>query len=199
VVRLAVLARHAQSTLNLERRINGDPLLPVELTADGEREARALGEQVAGVEIDLCLHSRFDRARRTAELALARRGVPMRIEPLLDDIDVGDLEGETIAAYRTWKHEHPRSDPFPGGESLDDAARRYAEALRRLRGVPEATVLVVAHEIFVRYAVNGATGSDDLDRPVHDIRNATPYLFDAAGLERAATRIDELTSAATRP
>ena len=31
-------------------------------------------------------------------------------------------------------------------------------------------------------------------RPMHDIPNATPYLFDAPALERAAARIEELVS-----
>jgi hypothetical protein len=47
----------------------------------------------------------------------------------------------------------------------------------------------VCHEIPVRYAVNAAAGSDDLDAPLHDVANATPYVFDAAGLARAVERL----------
>jgi hypothetical protein len=47
----------------------------------------------------------------------------------------------------------------------------------------------VCHEIPVRYAINAAGGSDDLDGPIHAIANATPYVFDAAGLERAVQRL----------
>jgi len=50
----------------------------------------------------------------------------------------------------------------------------------------------------VRYALNAAAGSDELDRPVHDVANATPYLFDDAALLRAADRIDELAGIAAR-
>jgi broad specificity phosphatase PhoE len=57
----------------------------------------------------------------------------------------------------------------------------------------ERTVLVVCHEIPVRYALNAAAGSHDLDAPAHAIPNATPYLFDEAALERAAARIEEIT------
>ena len=49
------------------------------------------------------------------------------------------------------------------------------------------------HEIPVRYALNAAAGSDELDGPEHAIPNATPYLFDDAALERAAARIEEIT------
>ena len=58
---------------------------------------------------------------------------------------------------------------------------------------PEGCVLVVCHEIPIRYALNAADGSDDLDGPEHTIPNAIPYLFDRPALERAAQRIDEIT------
>jgi broad specificity phosphatase PhoE len=138
------------------------------------------------------VHTRFVRTRETADGLLAGRGVPQLEEPLLDDIDVGDLEGGTLEEYRAWKRAHSRSEPFPGGESLDAAARRYGRAFRRLLERPEDAVLVVCHEIPVRYALNAAAGSADLDAPEHSIPNATPYLFDAAALERAATRVGEL-------
>jgi broad specificity phosphatase PhoE len=186
-VRLFALSRHGESTLNVEGRINGDPAVPAPLTEDGRKAAERLGAQLAPLELDLCVHTRFPRTRETAEIALRGREVPFVEEPLLDDIDVGDLEGDTLDGYRAWKHEHSRSDPFPGGESLDDAARRYAEAFRRLVDVrSEQSVLVVCHEIPLRYALNAAAASSDLDGPIHLIPNATPYLFDEAALRRAA-------------
>jgi broad specificity phosphatase PhoE len=123
---------------------------------------------------------------------LAGRDVPRLEEPLLDDIDVGELEGASLEEYRAWKREHRRDEPFPGGESLDAAARRYARAFLALLERPERAILVVCHEIPVRYALNAAAGSGDLDQPEHAIPNAAPYLFDRAGLTRAAARIDEL-------
>ena len=196
-MRLFVIARHAGSTLNIERRINGDPSVEVPLTDDGREEARQLGIQVANVPLDLCVHTRFGRTRDTAAIALAGRNVPMAVEPLLDDIDVGELEGRSIGDYRAWKEEHSRSDPFPGGESLDDAARRYARGFRAVLALPAERVLVVCHEIPLRYALNAAGGSDDLDGPVHQLRNATPYLFDEPALERAADHVEALVASST--
>ena len=192
-MRLFVLIRHAHSTLNAENRVNGDPALPVHITEDGRAEAVRVGHQLAALPLGLCVHTRFARTRETADALLAGRDVPRLEEPLLDDIDVGDLEGATLEEYRIWKVGHPRSEPFPDGESLDDAARRYARAFRRLLARPEEAILVVCHEIPVRYALNGAAGSPDLDGPEHLIPNATPYLFDAGALERAAAHIEQLT------
>jgi len=191
-VRAFVAARHAQSELNFQRRVNGDPSRPVALTEQGREEARELGVQVANIPFDTCFHTRFGRTRETAEIALAGRDVPFLTEPLLDDVDVGDLDFAPIDEYRAWKRAHKRSDPFPGGESLDEAAARYAEGWARILASPYETVFVVCHEIPLRYALNGAGGSDSLDGPVHDLRNATPYLFDEDGMTRAVAGIERL-------
>ena len=188
-MQLFILTRHGESTLNLEQRINGDPSVPVALTEKGRDEARLLGDQIKHLPVDLCVHTRFARTHETAEIALEGRDVPFQAEPLLDDIDVGDLEGVPLQEYRAWKREHVRSDDFPGGESLDDAARRYAEAFRKLLQCAEQSILVVAHEIPLRYAINAADGSDDLDSPAHQLANATPYLFDENALSRAVEGI----------
>ena len=192
-MRLFLIARHGQSTLNVEQRVNGDPNVRVDLTEEGRANAFGLGQQIASIPIGLCIHTRFGRTRQTAQIALEGRDVPFEVEPLLDDVYVGDLEGETIQNYRAWKRQHTRADKFPGGESLDDGGRRYAKAFRKLVGreTPDI-VLVVTHEIPIRYALNAVAGSDDLDGPTHEVRNATPYLFDDASLLRAAERIDEL-------
>jgi broad specificity phosphatase PhoE len=193
-MRLFVLARHAESVLNHQNRINGDPQIPADLTDTGRSQARLLAEELAQLPIDLCVHTRFGRTRVTAQLALEGRPVPLAEEPLLDDIDVGELEGQTLDEYRGWKRAHRRGDDFPGGESLDDAARRYAQAYHRLLERDERVTLVVAHEIPIRYALNAANGSDDLDAPVHDVPNARPYVFSADALERAARRIEQLVA-----
>ena len=191
---LVILARHAQSALNLKGRINGDPRVHVELTARGVDQARALGLQLSQVPIDLCVHTRFARTRHTAEIALQGRAVRTREEPMLDDVDVGLLEGHKVAEYRAWKRAHSRRDLIPGGESLEHAAARYARAFAALALAGPDVVLVVCHEIPVRYALNCAAGSNALDAPVHDLPNATPFLFDGAALKRAAQAIERLAS-----
>jgi len=189
-----VFSRHAHSELNAQHRVNGDPSVPVRLTDVGKEEARLLGLQLSNLPFDLCMHTRFGRTQETAALALAGRDVPVEVEPLLDDIDVGELEGVSVEEFRAWKAKHTRADRFPGGESLDDAARRYAEAYRKLLEGSRRLVFVVCHEIPIRYALNGAAGSDQLDGPVHALPNATPFMFDRPSLARAAERIEALAN-----
>jgi 2,3-bisphosphoglycerate-dependent phosphoglycerate mutase len=189
---LTLMTRHGRSVFNVAGVVNGDPELDRGLDPSAIPVCEALSTQIAAIQIDLCVVSRFPRAQQTADLALGDRIVPRVVDPDLDDIKIGELEGKPLAAYRDWKHGRTRDDPFPGGESLNDAARRYAGAYERLLARPEGVLLVVCHEIPLRYAVNAAAGSADLDAPLHDVPNATPYLFDPAGLRRAVDRIREL-------
>jgi broad specificity phosphatase PhoE len=190
-----VLVRHAHSVLNLEGRVNGDPAVEAPLTEHGREEARLLGAQLAQLQLGLCVHTRFPRTLETARLAVHGRGVPLEVEPLLDDIDVGELDGCELDAYREVKKKLGRTRPFPGGESLDDAARRYALGFEQLVERGTGHVLVVCHEIPIRYALNAAAGVDALDGPpFHDVPNAVPYLFQRDALARAAGRIRALAT-----
>jgi broad specificity phosphatase PhoE len=192
-MRLFILTRHAESTLNHENRVNGDPSRPAPLTEAGRREGRLLGLQVRALPLDACVHTRFGRTLETGRLAVEDRDVPLVEDELLDDVRVGELEGWTVDDYRAWKREHTRGDRFPGGESLDEAALRYAEAFRELIARPNKCALVVCHEIPIRYALNAVLRSDDLDSPVHNLPNATPFLFDEPALADAAAHIERLT------
>ena len=133
--------------------------------------------------------SPFPRAIATLDLALEGRAIPRIVDDDLGDIRLGELEGGTVAEYRAATAHGDRNVRFPGGESLNEAARRYARAFEQLLARSERATLVVCHEMVVRYSVNAAAGSEDLDRPLHDVVNAAPYLFDEAGLEAAMTRM----------
>ena len=194
-MRLYVFARHAESTLNHENRVNGDPAVPAPLTDHGREQARLLGLELRGLPLDACVHTRFGRTLETARLAIEGRDVPLHELAAFDDIDIGELEGQTIDDYRGWKRMHTRGDRFPGGESLDDAALRYAGAYRALLEQPFRCALVLCHEIPIRYALNVLGGSDDLDGPVHSIANAMPFLLDDEAVARAAEGIAAITAA----
>jgi broad specificity phosphatase PhoE len=194
-VRIFLLARHGRSLFNVDGVINGDPLRDRGLSEQGVEEAERLGGQIAHVALDVVVVSDFPRAIQTANIALAGRDVPHVVDPELGDIRLGELEGRTLEDYRAYKRGRTRDDPFPGGESLNDAARRYAGAYERVLARPEQAILVVCHEIPVRYAINAAAGSTDLDGPIHDVANATPYVFDEDGLRRAVAQLRAVVGA----
>jgi broad specificity phosphatase PhoE len=118
--------------------------------------------------------------------------VPHLVDGDLGDVRIGELEGRTLDEYRAAPAHSNRKERFPGGESLDEAALRYAGAFERLLLRSEAVTMVVCHEIPVRYLANAAAGSEDLNGPLHYVANATPYLFDETSLGRAVERVREL-------
>jgi broad specificity phosphatase PhoE len=192
MLRLFVFARHAESAANAAHVLNTNPSQPVALTARGRTQARALGAQLAGLHVDLAVGTRLLRTQQTIDLALDGRPVPTLIEPGFDEIRAGDLDGAPIDAYRSWTDQHTARDRLPHGESIDDALRRYADALRRLLARREKVTLVVIHEIALRYiAAAAATGSSDLNDTVFP--NAAPYLFDEPAVRRAAASLVALT------
>jgi probable phosphoglycerate mutase len=191
-MRLFLVARHGQSLFNVDSVVNGDPALDRGLSEQGIEEAERLAGQVAGLPLDLVAVSPFPRALQTANIALGGREVPHLVDEDLGDVRIGELEGKSLDAYRETPAHSNRKERFPGGESLDEAALRYASAVSRLLARDERITLVVCHEIPVRYLVNAAGGSDDLNGPLRFVANATPYLFDEAALHRAAERIQAL-------
>ena len=191
-MRVFLVVRHGQSLFNVDKVVNGDPALDRGLSQQGIEEAERLAGQLGALQLDLVAVSPFPRAVQTANIALDGREVPHLVDDDLGDIRIGELEGHSLDDYRAAPAHSNRKERFPGGESLDEAALRYADAFERLLARDEAATLVVCHEIPVRYLVNAAGGSDELNGPLQYIANAAPYLFDETSLQRAVERIREL-------
>jgi broad specificity phosphatase PhoE len=191
-MRLFVFTRHGESSQNTANTLSSDPRQPVGLTPLGRRQARTLGNQIAHLGVDLAVATRFLRTQQTAQLALRNRAVPLLIEPALDELNAGPFDGAPIRMYWDWKEHHPRSQPFPGGESVDDALARYADAVRRLLDRSESVTLVVAHELPVRTIVEAAREPEDTQPSLAGIANAVPYLFDGRALARALASLEVL-------
>jgi broad specificity phosphatase PhoE len=191
-MRLFLLVRHGQSLFNVDKVVNGDPALDRGLSEQGIEEAQRLAGEIAALPLDLVAVSPFPRAIQTANIALDGRDVPHLVVEELGDVRIGELEGDSLQAYRETPAHSNRKERFPGGESLDEAALRYADACERLLARDEQVTLVVCHEIPVRYLANAAGGCEELNGPLKYVANATPYLFDEESLGRAVQRIREL-------
>ena len=191
-LRVFVFARHAESAANAADVLSTSPSQPVALTTRGRAQARALGAQLAGLRVDLAVGTRLLRTQQTIDIALDGRPVPTLIEAGFDEIRAGDLDGARIDAYWSWMDQHTAGDRLPHGESIQDALRRYADALRRLLARKERVTLVVLREIALRYiAATTATGPSPLNNTA--VPNAAPYLFDESAVRRAAASLAALT------
>lgn len=186
MARLFVFARHAESAANAAGEVCSDPARTVSLTPRGERQARHLGVQLSGLAVELAVATRLARTVQTARRALEGRNVPLLIEPGLDEIDSGDLDGAPIEAYWEWEEHHRPDERFPHGESVEDALLRYGSSLRRLLSRGELVTLVVLHEFALRRIVQAA----GLPAPADDFANAVPYLLDERAVGRAAAGLE---------
>jgi broad specificity phosphatase PhoE len=187
---LLVFARHGESSANVGRTVSSDPARPVALTAQGRAQAPQLGAQLANLDIYLAVASCCLRTQLTLEVALRGRPVPVLIDQGFDESRSGDFDGEPIEAYWSWDRSHTQSEPFPCGESVNEALLRYAHALRRLLSRTEPVTLVVVHEFALHHITAAATTSPSLF-PHPSFANALPYLFDGSAIERAAVGIAE--------
>lgn len=135
------LARHGETEWTISGRHTGRTDIP--LTGRGERNARGLGERLAGTTFGRVFASPLRRARRTCELA----GFGDRCEDLagLMEWDYGEYEGRRTAEIL---RERPGwslfEDGCPGGESVDDVGHR-ADVVIALLGTCPGRVLLFAH------------------------------------------------------
>lgn len=137
-----VLLRHGQSQWNLENRFTG--WVDVDLTAEGEAQARKGGELIAaaGLDIDQAFTSVQTRAIRTCNLALdaAKQSfVPVTKDWRLNERHYGGLTGlnkaETaekhgVEQVTVWRRSYdiPPPELAPGGEYDFAKDRRYKGA-----------------------------------------------------------------------
>jgi broad specificity phosphatase PhoE len=186
------VARHAESELNLENVLNGDPALAVGLTARGEEQARALGAAVGPV--DLAAHTSFARTRSTAELAWPE--APRLEVPELDEIRFGRFEGTRFGdGYEAWARSAGPRDACPGGgESRVEATRRYVKGFRLLLGRPEERLALVAHGAQIRYLLVAVSGSPPA-RILEHVPPAEPYRVDRDELARAIELLEAWAAA----
>lgn len=180
-----ILARHAENEYSVRRIANGDPTVPVHLTAAGRQQAIALGEDLVGTAIDQCVTSCFIRTVETADDALRGVAVPRTVDGRLDDIGYGRFEGQSLDLYHAWATEHDMAEIVPGGsESRMDVVARCLGAVSRLLERPENTVLVVTHEMIISYLLNGVRHENPAPM-AKEIAYATPYRFSFREMESA--------------
>jgi probable phosphoglycerate mutase len=144
-----VLVRHGETEWNRERRWQGhaDP----GLNDAGQRQAAELADRLGSASFDALYSSDLARARETAEIVSARVGLPVRLDPRLREVDVGEWSGLTSEEVEALYPDHYRArhdgvTPWMGGESYDAMGARVLEALREIAAAHESgRVLVVTH------------------------------------------------------
>jgi ribonuclease H / adenosylcobalamin/alpha-ribazole phosphatase len=159
-----LLVRHGNTPLSgLRYSGRGDPAL----TAEGEAQARAVAARLAKAgELAAVVSSPLRRAHATAAAIATAAGVDVAVDDGLVEADFGRWDGLTFAEVRgTWPAEHSAwladsAQAPPGGESLDQVARRVRKVRDRLLATyPARTVAVVSHVTPIKLLVCSALGA----------------------------------------
>jgi probable phosphoglycerate mutase len=143
---LVYTARHGETAWSLSGQHTGRTDLP--LTANGERNARRLGERLKGLTFLKVFTSPLQRASRTCELA--GFGPVAERDPDLVEWDYGRYEGlrsaEILAERPDWQLFR---DGCPGGESPAQIGERADRVVERVRAV-NGNVLLFSSGHFIR-------------------------------------------------
>jgi len=140
------LARHGETAWSVTGQHTGLTDLP--LTDRGERNARQLGERLAGIPFAKVFTSPLQRAARTCELA--GFGARAEADPNLVEWNYGEYEGLRTAEIRASNPEWELfRDGCPNGESPEEVGGRANLIVHRVRAL-EGNVLIFSSGHFLR-------------------------------------------------
>jgi broad specificity phosphatase PhoE len=137
-----VLVRHGQTEWSATGRHTSHT--DIDLTAEGEQQARAVGARLEGRRFAAVISSPRKRALRTAELA------GLQVSEVDDDLvewDYGESEGITTARIHETDPDWVLwTDGAPGGESPEQVGARVDRVLAKARGhLERGDVALVGH------------------------------------------------------
>lgn len=163
-----ILLRHARSSANgsgvLAGRSPG-----VSLDETGLKQANGLIERLAGVPVAAVVSSPLRRCRQTLAPLLAERGLTVRADAALAEVDYGEWTGRKLNGLfkePLWKvvQQHPSAAVFPGGEGLAQVQTRAVAAIRahdaRITAEhgPEAVWVACSHGDVIKSVLADALG-----------------------------------------
>ncbi len=133
------IVRHGETDWNKARRVQGFSDIP--LNEYGRHLARETAEGMKGIRFDLAYTSPLIRARETAEIILAGRGIPLIETNGLKEMGFGAYEGMCVSgkekapeieAFQKFFSDTGNFVPAEGGESIADVMERTKRFLKEL-------------------------------------------------------------------
>lgn len=167
--RRLVVVRHGETLDNAAGVWQG--LKDTELSPFGLAQAEKAAPLVAAYDPEVVVASDLARARVTAERVGEAAGMPVRLDPRLREIDVGEWQGVTTAEVRGRDPELLKAmglgeDVRRGrtGETVAELATRVRAALDDVIGElsPGRVAVVVCHGVAARAGVASLVGLDQM-------------------------------------
>lgn len=177
-----LLVRHGRSAANQQGVLAGRSP-GVLLDEEGEAQAAATAQRIAGLPISVVVSSPLERCQQTAQAIAAALAKPLdvRLDDRFIECGYGDWTGEDLkklAKDPLWKvvQGHPSAATFPAGESIRDmqsralsAARDWDTTVSQEHGA-QALWVVVSHGDVIKSILADALGThlDNFQRIVVD-------------------------------
>jgi broad specificity phosphatase PhoE len=144
-----ILVRHGESLGNRERVFAVRPS-EQPLTELGYQQGRKVAQQIAArFRAEVVVASPYLRARETARVIAETLNLPVDIEPMLYEREVGVFQGqsyESIYGASDFDHRRPWLWKPEGGESYEEVRLRVGPVLDRLaKAHPSRDVVIVSH------------------------------------------------------
>jgi len=160
------------------------------LSDEGQRQAEAAAQRIARLKSVAAIYSSpLERARETAMFIAKTRGLAVRIERGLLELDIGAWTGSSLARVSRkpeWQkvQRYPSGFRFPDGESFTEMQTRItgtlAELVARHHG---GTIVAVSHADPIKAALAHALGMhlDHFQRLVIAPASITTIAYGATG------------------
>lgn len=160
------VVRHGRTAMTAARRFSGGGVPGPSLDDTGLAQAERAAALLGGCGAVAVVASPMVRTRETADAVARRLGLTVRVDDAWRECEFGEWEGLTLSeigerhpgALAGW-YDSTAYRP-PGGESLDDVARRIATARDALVAeFPGQPVVVVTHSMPMRTLTTLALGA----------------------------------------
>lgn len=158
------IIRHGETDWNVQGRLQGQT--DIELNENGIRLAKVTAEAMKDIKIDMAVTSPLIRARRTAEIILGDRNVPILEDDRIKELSFGSWEGlgchkdnfEIPTDHFTDFYLKPYEFiPGEGGETIPELLERTRAFYQELISTSEyqdKSILIASHGCAVRAVLN---------------------------------------------
>lgn len=135
------LVRHGETDWNSTGRVQGRE--DIELNENGIYQAESLAGAFENVAFDAVISSPLRRAKKTAMVVAAAKGLSVHVEPDLIERDYGALSGKAVKSED--KQSLFMDMDIPGLEQMDAVAGRMLGVIKRYAKTDYQRVLMVSH------------------------------------------------------
>ena len=149
-----ILVRHGETDWNQIRRVQGGSS-NTPLNKNGKQQVERLALKLKAEPIQAIYSSPLQRTWDTAQAITGYHQLEIKVEPLLREIEVGHLEGTSVAEMGkrldqllTIEGQNASLPRMPGGESLTELQQRAWATIQRLVDKHHDGVIVVVSHYF---------------------------------------------------